>query len=151
MSPFRRLLDRIREIARRALLRLSAWSAWAAGGLTFETATGSSSEAFCICWASRRLPLPAAPARTTDIYAAYRHWCGLHGLKPASLKTFATELIRIGAARARPWYFDGEGRRQSWVTAPPGCSIPTGDKPRIARDISAFAEALRSWLAAGRA
>jgi len=112
-----------------------------------------SSERFYNQWVAQELPLPVVCAKSEDLYAAYRHWCGLQGVtKPAQLSTVIGSLSkRPGTHKARARHFVNYSRSvsdQSNVFWPTGAARHEGDKESLSDDIANFFDSLTKWTAA---
>jgi putative DNA primase/helicase len=108
-----------------------------------------STERFWAEWMERLLPLPICPARSQDLYDAYRHWCGRNGVsKPAQLSTFIGSCAKQPGAnkgRRRHWEDEGENREaQSMIVAPPNTSID-GGRNALSKELHNFAASVEKW------
>lgn len=69
--------------------------------------------------------LPLVPALTTDVYAAYKHYCADIGVKPAPMPKFANAIARRhDVPRDRKRYMDGQG-----LVGPHGMLFLGGEQP----------------------
>ena len=108
-----------------------------------------SSERFYNEWLRAELPLPIAPARTEDLYAAYRHWCGLQGIvKPAQLNTIVHALSkRPGTRKSRERHFKNHSHTvdtQSTVFWPAGAERDLA-KLELSTQLVNFSDAVNGW------
>ena len=99
--------------------------------------------------AASYLPLPRQSCRSMDLYAAYRHWCGLNGVaKPAQMATFIGGLCkRAGVQKGRHQHFKAYSHTittQSEIITPPGAERPL-DRMELTKSLNGFAEALTAW------
>jgi putative DNA primase/helicase len=109
-----------------------------------------STERFYEEWVRHYLPLPIAPARSEDLFDAYKHWCmrgGVH--KAAQLSTFLGNTAkRPGAAKRRKRHFVGGSdvaEEQSMCIFPPG-SDPDGiSKADLTYHVDNFADSVERW------
>lgn len=107
-----------------------------------------SSESFFVDWMRGDLPIPIGPARTEDLFEAYRFDCSRKGVhRPASLKNFIGSVrMRPGVRKEKRQHFKGYSHvlTQSAVITPPGVEAKTG-RDELTESLNKFAEALREW------
>lgn len=110
-----------------------------------------SSERFFVEWTAGRLEaLPLGPARSEDIFRAYKHWCQLQGVhKGAQLSTcMGTWTKRANVAKRRDRHFENYSKTKvvmSTVLYPPGAARDLGISA-LADAINHFNESLRKWV-----
>ena len=108
-----------------------------------------STERFWSEWISRAIPLPLCPARTEDLYDAYRWWCLRHGIaKPAQLSTCVGNWSkRPGAKKLRKRHYQAgsdAATTQSTLILPPDVEAD-GDMRTLSDQLDNLRESLRLW------
>ena len=110
-------------------------------------ASMDSSEQFWNDWLERTLPLPVGPARSEDLFAAYRQWCTITNSRAPSLNTFISETSkRRGCikARKRNYVAGAPTPCQSTVIFPNGDSL--GDEIHaLSLAMDGFKDSLTEW------
>ena len=109
-----------------------------------------SSERFYNEWLARSdMPLPVTPCRTEDLYDAYRHWCGKHGVaKPAQSSTLIGALSkRPGVVKRRERHWKGHSHTvatQSTVLWPPGVERELSLE-ELSHQLVTFTDSVERW------
>lgn len=94
------------------------------------------------------LPLPMIPALTADVYAAYKHFCGDIGVKPAPMPKFANALMRKHGVRGERKRYMGD----AGLAGPHGILVLGGEQPPdmlettwLGNTVMAYRNALNDW------
>lgn len=109
-------------------------------------------ERFYELWTRHLLPLPVVPARSKDLYAAYRHWCACGGVNQAAqLSAFIGNTAkRAGASKKRRRHYPrGQSdfaTEQSMVMFPAAMPFDMPVQP-LSEHLERFADAVGKWKA----
>lgn len=134
------------------LIRLAEQSGMGASTIRLlVAAAGDAVSRFWGEWTAGRLPVPAVPCRSQDLYAAYEHWAALQGVEEAVSETAFLQACakRPGAGKARRRHHDPERAgmsAQSMILWPPGASR-TAKIADLSRHVAEFRAALQGWKA----
>lgn len=102
-------------------------------------------------WIAGRLPVPAVPCRSQDLYAAFERWAELQSveelLSEAAFLQACAKRPGAGKARRRHHDLDREGMSaQSMILWPPGASR-AAKIAELSRNVNEFRGALHRWKA----